>query len=314
MVVSLRTWTLLTVLALLTACSGRSRQVPDLEYRPRVGAPSFESGQGPTVLVDEAHFNFHTANGRYRPFAELLRRDGYVVEPLSVRVTGNALARGDILVISNAIAEENRDTWKLPNPSAFDASEITATERWVDAGGSLLLIADHMPFPGAAEDLAASFGLLFNNGYARARDRDDGTMTFLRSDGSLGDHPITRGHTSAERIESVRTFTGQAFRPSPDVSVEPLLVLGDDAVLLMPEEAWQFSDRTPRVAAAGWLQGAVLRHGSGRVAAFGEAAMFSAQLSGETERPMGMNHPEASENAQFLLNVMHWLCGLLPEE
>jgi len=28
---------------------------------------------------------------------------------------------------------------------------------------------------------------------------------------------------------------------------------------------------------------------------------------------MGMNMPEARENPQFLLNVMHWLAGLLPD-
>ena len=52
--------------------------------------------------------------------------------------------------------------------------------------------------------------------------------------------------------------------------------------------------------------------GRGRVAVFGEAAMFSAQVSGPERRPMGMNRPTAAQNPQFLLNVMHWLAGLLP--
>ncbi len=29
--------------------------------------------------------------------------------------------------------------------------------------------------------------------------------------------------------------------------------------------------------------------------------------------PMGMNAPIARQNTQFLLNVMHWLTGLLPD-
>jgi hypothetical protein len=29
---------------------------------------------------------------------------------------------------------------------------------------------------------------------------------------------------------------------------------------------------------------------------------------------MGMNHPSAAENAQFVLNVMHWLTGLLEDQ
>jgi hypothetical protein len=59
------------------------------------------------------------------------------------------------------------------------------------------------------------------------------------------------------------------------------------------------------------LQGAALRFGAGRVAAFGEAAMFTAQV--DEEGPMGMNHPEAPQNAQFVLNVLHWLTEVLPD-
>jgi hypothetical protein len=60
--------------------------------------------------------------------------------------------------------------------------------------------------------------------------------------------------------------------------------------------------------------GALLTFGKGRVAVFGEAAMFTAQVSGEQRRPMGMNMPTAAQNPQFLLNVMRWLSGLLPEK
>jgi hypothetical protein len=37
--------------------------------------------------------------------------------------------------------------------------------------------------------------------------------------------------------------------------------------------------------------------------------MFSAQLSGD--EPMGMNAPLAEQNFQLVLNVMHWLSGIL---
>jgi hypothetical protein len=57
----------------------------------------------------------------------------------------------------------------------------------------------------------------------------------------------------------------------------------------------------------GWLQGGVMKVGRGRIAVFGEAAMFSAQLAGSENEPMGMNAPEARQNHQLLLNVMHWL-------
>ena len=78
-------------------------------------------------------------------------------------------------------------------------------------------------------------------------------------------------------------------------------------------KAWDFSSKTPSIPAEGLLQGAVFRHGDGRVAVFGEAAMFSAQeriRKGERTL-MGMNRPDAEQNPQFLLNVMRWLSGRL---
>ena len=34
----------------------------------------------PRVVIDRAHHNAHTARGKYRPFAEMLRMDGYTVK------------------------------------------------------------------------------------------------------------------------------------------------------------------------------------------------------------------------------------------
>ena len=66
--------------------------------------------------------------------------------------------------------------------------------------------------------------------------------------------------------------------------------------------------------AAGWLQGAVLILGQGRVAVFGEAAMFSAQIVPRNPPfRAGFNAPGAEQNKQFILNVLRWLGGALPE-
>lgn len=299
-----------TVLAVLAVGSpARAQQVADSEFLPPVPFPAYDSGSGPTVLIDEAHFNFHTAGGRYLPFARLLRQDGYVVVASDSKFTRQLLKGADILVISNALAEPNAEDWSLPTSSAFGSDEIRTVLGWVAAGGSLLLIADHMPFPGAAEELAASFGVLFGNGFAMGPEQGRAAMVFRRSDGSLAGHPVTNGREPRERIDSVATFMGQAFRVP--LRAAQLLTLPSPSVLLLPERAWQFSEATPRVRADGLAQGALLRHGIGRVAVFGEAAMFSAQVDGRSRSPMGMNAPAASQNPQFLLNVLHWLSGLL---
>lgn len=288
---------------------GGSPQMADTTFDPPLPYPAFPVDQGPLIFLDEAHFNFHTLAGRYAPFARLLRRDGFTVKPLREPWAKAALAPAKVLVVANALAERNaRGDWTLPTPPAFSAEEVEAIREWVAGGGALFLIADHMPFPGASETLAGAFGVRFNNGFATDSTCSVDEFVFRRADGTLAEDPITRGRFPRERVDSVRSFTGQAFLVSG--AARPLLTLPRGAVVLMPARAWQFSDSTPLVAAAGLAQGAVLRHGKGRVAIFGEAAMFSAQVSGAQRRPMGMNAPSAGQNVQFLLNLIHWLAGL----
>ena len=253
---------------------GGPQQVADKAFRPLVEKPAYPPGQGPMVLIDEAHANFHTATGRYLPFANLLRQDGYTVEASLVKFTARALETGKVLVVANAVA-------------MLTAEEIAAVRDWVAAGGALLLIADHPPFDTAAKDFGKAFGVQFSGGVAGS-----GRLVFLRSEGTLTDHSITKG------IDEVATFTGTSFQV--DATGQPLLVFGP-AVYLRQE-----NDPNPR-SLTGHLQGAVLPFGKGRVAVFGEAAMFSAQLAGLDKQPMGMNAPIARQNPQFLLNVMHWL-------
>jgi hypothetical protein len=292
----------------LSGASAIAQQVADTSFKPPIPSPAYPSGRGPVVLLDEAHFNFHTADGRYRPFANLLRRDGYVVKASRLQFSKATLGAGQILVIANALAERNQNDWSLPTPSAFLDEEVEAVRDWVRGGGSLLLIADHMPFPGAAEKLALALGVRFSNGYA-IDEKTKGPMIFKLSDGSLKDHQITQGRADDEKVESVATFTGSAFQVEGDA--QPLLILGPSVVSFMTSVGGRITDKTPRTSVKGWYQGAVMRFGKGRVAVFGEAAMFSAQVAGPNRNPMGMNAPIAARNPQFLLNVMHWLSGIL---
>jgi Ca2+-binding RTX toxin-like protein len=112
----------------------------------------------------------------------------------------------------------------------------------------------------------------------------------------------------------VVSFTGSAFQVDADRNAQPLLVFGPNVVSIMPTRAWTWNSSTPRIPVGGGPQGAVMRAGQGRVAMFGEAAMFTAQkqrLQDGTWRRMGMNAPYAEQNYKFMLNVSHWLSGLL---
>lgn len=296
--------TVVATLALASALS--AQQVADSAFHADVGPPAFAAGAGPHVLVDGAHHDFHTVGGRYLSFARLLRSDGYTVEGLNAPFTPETLAGADVLVVANALNERNAEEWSLPTPSAFTPEEIHAVRAWVEGGGALLLIADHMPFAGAAADLAAAFGFESVNGFAFEGGLSGrGPIVFRRADGSLGTDPITDGVRPGERVDSVATFTGSAFRPPTDAT--SLLTFRGDVVSLNPDTAWTLREDTPRTDVAGWSQGAVAPVGRGRVAVFGEAAMFSAQLAGPNRVPMGMNAPVAAQNPRFLLNLLHWL-------
>jgi hypothetical protein len=296
--------------ALLVATPALAQQRADSTFRPVVDDPAYPLGSGPVVLLDAAHHNFHTLDGRFLAFGRVLSGDGYVVRSSDEPFSAAVLRDAEILVISNALNERNVDDWSLPTPSAFTAEEIEAVRVWVEEGGCLWLIADHMPMPGAASDLAAAFGLQFNNGFAFDTTSRDVTI-FRRSDGSLRDHPITEGRHDGERIDSIRTFTGQAFQG--DERVEPIFVFRRPTTSLMPTVAWEFDEDTRELPVHGWYQGAVSKVGRGRVAVFGEAAMFTAQWAGQGTGWFGLRSPGAEQNQQFLLNVAHWLSGLLSD-
>ncbi len=122
-------------------CS-KKEQVADKTYKILLEKSTFTKDDGPIIFIDEAHYNFHTANNRYYKFSELLRLDGYVVKPSDSLFTESVLSSCDILVISNALNKNNfgEDNWHLPTPSAFTKTEKNIIVEWVSNGGSLLLI------------------------------------------------------------------------------------------------------------------------------------------------------------------------------
>ena len=297
-----------TVLSIACLVSGVAfgQQMADPKFDASISNPAYVS-EHPKVVIDEAHHNFHTADGRYKPLAELLRNDGYQV------VRGMA-------PFSSASLDASRP--------AFTQAECEAVRDWVLGGGSLLLISDHTPFGMAAENLASALGVRLGKGFVFAldpkynREGEPTTLVFSRNNGLLGDHAITRGRNEAERINTVVAFTGQSLSvPKGATALMSVAAVAQEALsrralrsaLRDLQQTGNKGKASEHSSPAHGAQGIAMTSGKGKVVVLGEAAMMSAQVVRIPFRPevkMGMNVLE-SDDRQFALNVLHWLSGLL---
>ena len=292
----------------ISAFSSDAQQIPDTAYRFSIKRAAFMKGKGPVIFIDAAHHNFHTRDGGFLPFCKLLEQDGYQVKSLDKIITNDDLLKEcTILVIVNPLNEINVDKWVLPTPSAFSKEEIFIIKQWVVNGGSLFLVADHMPFAGAATDLGKAFGFEFINGFAKTGESFWPPSVFSIQDGTLHDSPITRGLKEYEKIDTVATFTGSAFK-APEGAIIVLSFLNEH-YSLQPDTAWRFNKNTPAQNLKDFQQGALLKFGKGKVAVFGEAGMFTSQLVNGSVH-VGLSSEYAPQNAQFTLNLIHWLDGV----
>lgn len=320
-----------SILALLAlgaaAAASAQTQEADPSFDARVERPAYRPGAGPVVTLDAAHRNFHTMDGRYRPFAQLVAADGYRIESGTAPFTRRSLARTRILVIANAGSGNAAATGQ----PAFSEAECDSVAAWVRRGGALLLIADHSPFGRAAQSLASRFGVRMGEGWVFEPQPAAPFLTtqivYSRENGRLGAHPILEGRDPAERVGTLKAFTGQSLTLPRGAAA--LMILHPEAheardaaalnaIAPLLRQGW--SAETARSAGAapvgGRVQGLAMRFGRGRVVILAEAAMLSAQVvrlpgeGGGRTFTMGMNQP-GLDNRQFALNVMRWLSGRL---
>lgn len=299
--------------SLVMAPAFAQQQIVDPDYAPVVARPAYVA-RGPVVAIDEAHGNFHTAAGNYRPFAQLLGADGYRVQASTTKLNAATFSGIDVFVIVNAT-------------EPFTDAESAALHDWVKAGGSLLLTADHAPFGAATQSLSGWFGVSMGEGWAYDSQTPSTITTQLvysRANGLLGQHTIFEGRDASEVIGVVRGFTGQSL--STPKGATALLRFSNSAREAPDTDALNAAaaaveSNTPppgnTVSVAGRVQGLAMPFGKGRVVVFGEAGMFSAQAvifpAGQESRNLKFGMQVAgNDNRQLALNVMHWLSRILP--
>lgn len=279
--------------------AGCAQQRVDNDFVPKIDKPLFQNGDGPSILIDGGHNNFHTLEDKFAPFGKAVQLYGFRVRSSSGQLDSTTLKGTKILVIANALNAKNTDSWEQPVFPAFTPQEVEQVREWVWNGGRLFLISDHMPFAGAAATLAKVFGYTFYDGFALRRPKRPNDI-FTNADSTLTHNDITDLHGG---IDSIVSFTGQAF--SIPENATSILTVDTSYKILLPDIAWEFNDKTKIVDAVGLSQLAYSSYGAGKIVVAGEAAMFTAQRVGKSK--IGFNAHVARHNVQLLLNILEWL-------
>lgn len=280
-----------------------AQQLPDTTFDVRVATPFY--GRSITFLFDEAHRNFHRSNGTYAPFVKLLANDGLKPEVNRIPFDSIELQSYGLLVLVNP--SPVKDT------SAYTEKEIEAVYRYVQNGGSLLVITDHFPVSKLNEALLFRFGVQSTVGTVEDSVTSDNAVAgdprllFTKQNGLLPDNLFTSG------VNKVISFTGQSLKgPQGAVSIlnfskyayfQPIQLIQEKR----GEELHIKVKRLQPLSAYGWSQAIAFGAGKGRVIVTGEAAMLTAQRDAKkTTDAFGMNYGN-SDNKALLLNMIHWL-------
>lgn len=283
-----------------------------LHFTGRLASPVWRS-DGPAVLVDNAHWNHGTADGRLQAFAELLTADGYRVLPGANGTRAETLADARVSVVVNPLGVPGLlRTWAsragLGGLPFFDEDglmmqEVETTLQWIENGGSMLIAVDPAPYARGSRGLVERLGVRMHErlvvDVGHAEPASPSWLVFSRETDLLGAHPILDGTADLPPVNSVVAFGAQAMEP-PEGAVT-LLRLSPSAA-----EVERDGDPPTSGSRAGGLAVAVaFERGRGRVVVLGDSQLITVDpIRGAA--PTGLGWP-GSHNERFTRALLRWL-------
>lgn len=303
------------LLAGLAAAAWWRWPVPPLDarYTLAIDPGIWPVGEGPAVLVDNAHWNSATTARGLVVFAELLRADGYRLLPAGNATRAEMLADADIAVVANPLGVSGRlralaTRLGLPALTALDdealwVQEMETVLQWVDNGGSLLVAVDEGPPARAVRGLTNRLGVAVHEAIVvdlgNAEPRAPERLVFSRENGLIGQHPIVDGDGRYPAVNRVVSVGGPALGGPAGSAV--LLRLSDSAVEVprlgvSPAEG---------ASAAGLARAVAFERGRGRVVVVADTSLLTALVDadGQAYGPGA----EGTNNDRFVRYVMRWL-------
>lgn len=263
---------------------------PDLLYQPQIN-PVFEPGSKPVILFDQAHYNRHLVldkenkPGSYHAFSKLAEALGCELRILMNQVNESRLKQANLLVIACPFSENNEP---------YTTGEIDTIKSWVEQGGSLLLITDHIPFSNSAVSLAKAFAIQFTIGTVVDHAQGDKTVfepgRIIYSTEKYSEETALLINTS-----NIITYTGQGVKKMNE----------EYRMILRFSPTAYFEDREGNAYdAKGFSQLITIQFGKGKVAVTGEAAFLTAQIKGD--ELIGLNNRDY-DNEKLCKNLLVWL-------
>lgn len=285
----------------------------DAPYTAALAAPTWPAGQGPAVLVDNAHWNSATTGRGLTAFATLVRADGYRVLPDGNSTRAEMLADVRIGVVANPLGLSGVlrglvARLGLPPLTFFDdealwVQEMETVLQWVDNGGSLLVAVDEGPPARAVRGLAVRLGLEVREGVVidlgHSEPRAPERLVFSRENGLIGRHPIVDGDSMHQAVNRVVSVGGGAIVAPPGVDV--LLRLSPSAVEV-PQLGVSPAQGTP---VPGLARAVAFERGRGRVVAVADTSLLTGLLD-DRGVAYGLG-AEGTQADRFTLAVMRWL-------